>query len=130
VCYPLHGSDVDESTDAVSAGLGWVCSFDKDFTGAEDLRKIKADGPDERLSAFVMDEPAVPRAGMSVVESGRVTSGTHSPMLDCGIGLAYLPASGASPGEKIQIDVRGKHRAAHVVQKPIYKREEHVRGGQ
>jgi aminomethyltransferase len=124
VCYPLHGSDIDQSTDAVSAGLGWVCSLDKDFTGVATLRRIKEEGPSERLAAFVMDESAVPRAGMNIVEGGRVTSGTHSPMLDCGIGMGYVPAAVASPGEKIRIDVRGKQRGAHVVQKPIYKREE------
>jgi len=71
-----------------------------------------------------MEERAVPRGGMSVVEGGRVTSGTHSPMLDVGIGLAYLPTSLACAGEMITIDVRGKERRARVVQKPIYKREE------
>jgi aminomethyltransferase len=124
VCYPLHGADIDQSTDAISAGLGWVCSLDKDFSGAEALRKTKADGPAERLAAFVMDEAAVPRAGMSIVGGGRVTSGTHSPMLDRGIGMGYVPASVANPGEKIRIDVRGRERDAHIVEKPIYKREE------
>ena len=124
VCYPLHGSDIDQSTDAVSAGLGWACSLEKDFTGVEVLRRVKEDGPAERLVAFVMDESAVPRAGMDIVEGGRVTSGTHSPMLDCGIGMGYVPTAIASPGEKIRIDVRGKERGAHIVQKPIYKREE------
>jgi glycine cleavage system T protein (aminomethyltransferase) len=124
VCYPLHGSDIDHSTDAISAGLGWVCSLDKDFTGVEALRRIKEDGPAERLSAFVMDESAVPRAGMDIVEGGRVTSGTHSPMLESGIGMGYVPAAIASPGEKIRIDVRGKERGAHIVKKPIYRREE------
>jgi aminomethyltransferase len=61
---------------------------------------------------------------MAIGEGGRVTSGTHSPMLDRGIGMGYVPASLASPGEKITIDVRGKERSAHVVPKPIYKREE------
>jgi aminomethyltransferase len=124
VCYPLHGSDIDQGTDAISAGLGWTCSLEKEFTGVDVLRRIKEEGPAERLAAFVMDEPAVPRAGMDIVEGGRVTSGTHSPMLDHGIGMGYVPASIASPGEKIRIDVRGKQRGAHVVQKPIYKREE------
>jgi aminomethyltransferase len=124
VCYPLHGSDIDGDTDAISAGLAWTCALDKEFTGAERLRRIKEAGPAERLVAFVMDDSAIPRAGMGVVEGGRVTSGTHSPMLDRGIGLAYVPAPLASPGEKITIDVRGKERSARIVPKPIYKREE------
>jgi glycine cleavage system T protein (aminomethyltransferase) len=87
VCYPLHGSDIGSDTDAISAGLGWVCALDKDFTGADALRAIKEEGPAERLVAFVMDDRAIPRAGMSILEGGRVTSGTHSPMLDQGIGM-------------------------------------------
>jgi aminomethyltransferase len=125
VCYPLHGSDIDQETDAISAGLGWTCVLEKDFTGAEPLRKIKEEGPARRLAAFVMDDRAVPRAGMSIVEGGHVTSGTHSPMLDQGIGMGYVPSALAGPGEKITIDVRGKERQAHIVEKPIYKREEH-----
>ena len=124
VCYPLHGSDIGPDTDAISAGLGWACALDKEFTGAEALRKIKEEGPAERLAPFVMDDRAVPRSGMAILEGGRVTSGTHSPMLDKGIGMGYLPAPVVSPGEKITIDVRGKERHAHVVKKPIYKREE------
>jgi aminomethyltransferase len=124
VCYPLHGSDIDGDTDAISAGLGWTCALDKEFTGVETLRRVKDEGPAERLVAFVMDDSAIPRAGMDIAEGGRVTSGTHSPMLDRGVGLGYVPAPRASPGEKITIDVRGKERGAHIVQKPIYKREE------
>jgi aminomethyltransferase len=124
VCFPLHGNDITPDTDAISAGLGWCCSLDKEFTGANELREIKARGPEERLVPFVMEEKAVPRQGMSVVGGGEVTSGTHSPMLDRGIGLAYVPAAGAQPGSELSIDVRGRTRAARVVKRPIYKREE------
>jgi glycine cleavage system T protein (aminomethyltransferase) len=124
VCYPLHGSDIGPDTDAISAGLGWACALDKEFTGADALRKITKEGPAERLAPFVMDDRAVPRAGMAILEGGRVTSGTHSPMLDRGIGMGYVRAAVASQDEKITIDVRGKERRAHVAKKPIYKREE------
>jgi aminomethyltransferase len=124
VCYPLHGNDIGPDTDAISAGLGWTCALDKDFTGADALRTIKERGPDRRLAPFVMDEKAIPRQGMPVVEGGEVTSGTHSPMLEVGIGMAYVPAALADAGSKITIDVRGSERHAHVVKKPIYKREE------
>ncbi len=130
VCYPLHGNDIGPETDAISAGLGWVCALDvargKDFTGAEALRRIKAAGPACRLVAFVMEEKAVPRQGMPVVGGGVVTSGTHSPLLDLGIGMAYVPSDAASPGTEIIVDVRGKERRARVVKKPIYQREEHT----
>jgi aminomethyltransferase len=124
VCYPLHGNDITPETDAISAGLGWVCALDKEFTGASELRRIKEEGPQRRLVAFVMDERAVPRAGMAVEGGGEVTSGTHSPMLEQGIGLAYVPNERSQPGTEITIDVRGKTRKAHVVKKPIYRRGE------
>jgi len=124
VCYPLHGNDIGPETDAVSAGLGWVCALDKDFTGADELRKIKAEGPRRRLVAFVMQERAIPREGMGIDGGGEVTSGTHSPMLDRGIGLGYVPDDNAAPGTELTIDVRGKPRRARVVKKPIYKPEE------
>src|SRR5690349_12919120 len=125
VCYPLHGNDITPDTDPISAGLGWVCALDHDFTGADELRRIKEHGPEQRLVPFVMEERAVPRQGMSIAEGGEVTSGTHSPMLDRGIGMGYVPTATANPGEEITIDVRGKPRRAKIVQKPIYKREEH-----
>ena len=124
VCYPLHGNDITPETDAISAGLGWVCALEKDFTGAAELRRIKADGPVRKLVAFVMDEKAIPRQGMAIEGGGEVTSGSHSPMLDVGIGMGYVPSPAALPGEGITIDVRGRPRRATIVRKPIYKREE------
>ncbi len=124
VCYPLHGNDIGPDTDAISAGLTWVCALDKDFTGAEELRRINRAGPEHRLVAFVMEERAVPRQGMPILEGGEVTSGTHSPMLDVGIGMGYVPAALAEPGTELTIDVRGRHRCARIVKKPIYRREE------
>jgi aminomethyltransferase len=124
VCYPLHGNDISPETDAISAGLGWVCALEKDFTGVEELRRIKADGPARRLAAFVMAEKAIPRPGMPIKEGGSVTSGSLSPMLDAGIGLGYVPAALAAPGNELTIDVRGRPRIARTVEKPIYKREE------
>jgi aminomethyltransferase len=124
VCYPLHGNDIGPDTDAISAGLGWACALDKDFTGVEELRRIRDEGPERRLIAFVMEERAVPRQGMTIVEGGEVTSGTHSPMLDTGIGMGYVPAGLTQPGTELTIDVRGRHRRARTVEKPIYKREE------
>jgi aminomethyltransferase len=123
VCFPLHGNDITQETNAVSSGLGWVCALDKDFTGAEELRRIKAEGPAEKLVPFVMDEGGIPRAGMAIAGGGRVTSGSHSPMLDRGIGMGYVPTEQSEPGTELTIDVRGRDRAARIVKKPIYKRE-------
>jgi aminomethyltransferase len=124
VCYPLHGNDIGADTDAISAGLGWVCALDKEFTGGEELRRIKETGPEQKLAAFVMEERAVPRQGMPILEGGEVTSGTHSPMLDQGIGMGYVPAGLAQPGTELTVDVRGRYRKARTVKKPIYRREE------
>ena len=93
VCYPLHGNDITPETDAISAGLGWACALDTEFTGVETLRKIKEQGPARKLVPFVMEEKAVPRQGMPIAGGGEVTSGTHSPMLDQGIGMGYVPTS-------------------------------------
>jgi aminomethyltransferase len=123
VCFPLHGNDITPETDPISAGLGWACALEKDFTGVEVLRRVRADGPERRLVAFVMDEKAIPRQGMPIEGGGEVTSGSHSPMLDVGIGLGYVPAALAKPDTELTIDVRGRPRRAHVVKKPIYKKE-------
>ena len=124
VCYPLHGNDIGPETDAISAGLGWVCALDKEFTGAEELRRIKAEGPRRKLVPFVMSDPGIPRQGMAIEEGGEVTSGSHSPMLDRGIGMGYVEVAHTEPGSTLTIDVRGRGRRAEVVRKPIYHREE------
>ena len=124
VCYPLHGNDITQETDAISAGLGWACALDTQFTGVETLRRIKEEGPTRKLVPFVMEEKSVPRQGMSIEGGGEVTSGTHSPMLDRGIGMGYVPTANASPESELTIDVRGKSRRARVVKKPIYRKEQ------
>jgi aminomethyltransferase len=122
-CLALHGNDISPETDAISAGLGWTCALDKEFTGVDELRRIKAEGPARKLVAFVMEERAIPRQGMIVAGGGDVTSGTHSPTLDVGIGMGYVAADRAAVGEELEIDVRGKARRARIVKKPFYKRE-------
>ena len=122
-CFPLHGNDISPETDPISAGLGWTCSLAKDFTGVNVLRAIKEQGPERKLVAFVMEEKAIPRQGMLIEGGGEVTSGSHSPMLDIGIGMGYVPSAQAKPETELTIDVRGKPRTARIVKKPIYKRE-------
>jgi glycine cleavage system T protein (aminomethyltransferase) len=121
---PLHGNDITPDTDAISAGLGWCCALEKEFSGAPELRELKARGPERKLVSFVLEEKGVPRQGMAIEGGGEVTSGTHSPMLERGIGMGYVPAESAAPGTELVIDVRGKSRRARVVKRPIYKREE------
>jgi aminomethyltransferase len=124
VCYPLHGNDISPDRTPIEAGLGWACALDKTFTGVDVLRREKAEGPAEKLVAFVMRERAIPRQGMRVEEGGEVTSGSLSPTLDQGIGLAYVRSELAEPGTDLTIDVRGRPRSAGVVKKPIYNRED------
>jgi len=123
VCYPLHGNDIGPDTDPVSAGLAWTCALDKEFTGVEAIRRVKEEGPERKLVPFVMEERAIPRQGMAIEGGGEVTSGSHSPMLDVGIGMGYVPTAQAAADTKLAVDVRGKTRTARVVKRPIYKRE-------
>jgi aminomethyltransferase len=64
---------------------------------------------------------------MAITEPpGEVTSGSHSPMLDVGIGMGYVPAGASTPDTELTIDVRGRPKLARIVAKPIYRREEHA----
>ncbi|HEY3541666.1 MAG TPA: glycine cleavage system aminomethyltransferase GcvT [Gaiellaceae bacterium] len=123
-CLALHGNDITPDTDAISAGLGWTCALDKEFTGADELRRIKAEGPARKLVPFVMEDRAIPRHGMAIDGGGDVTSGTHSPTLDVGIGMGYVPSERAGVDTELQIDVRGKARRARIVKRPFYKKGE------
>jgi aminomethyltransferase len=124
VCYPLHGNDISPDRTPIEAGLGWACALEKNFTGVEVLRRQKEEGPTQKLVAFVMDEPGIPRTGMAIEEGGEVTSGTLSPSLGKSIGLGYVDASHTTPETPITIDLRGRPRRARIVPKPFYKREE------
>ena len=66
--------------------------------------------------------PGIARQGNPVVGGGEVTSGTLSPSLDVGIGLAYVPADRCAEGTRLQIDVRGRVREAVVAAKPLYRK--------
>ena len=113
-----------DGDDPISAGLGWACALDKDFTGADVLRRIKAEGPERKLVAFVMEDKAIPGRECRSRASGEVTSGSHSPMLDVGIGMGYVPAGSSTPDTELTIDVRGRPRPCPCRPKPIYRREE------
>jgi glycine cleavage system T protein (aminomethyltransferase) len=124
VCYPLYGNDLSEQRTALEAGLGWVCPVDdKDFAGAAALREQRDRGGYDRLVAFTMEERGIPRPGMAVLPAGEVTSGTMSPSLGVGIGMAYVPETMAATGTEITIDVRGRPLAARVARKPLYVKE-------
>ena len=122
VCFHLYGNDLSEDRNPIEAGLGWCCKLDTDFIGAAALRDVT---PTQALVAFAFTGPGIPRQGNPVAAphgAGVVTSGSLSPCLGIGIGMAYLPVEDAAPGTSIEVDVRGKVRAAEVRDKPLYRK--------
>jgi aminomethyltransferase len=123
VCFHLYGNDLTESRGPIEAGLGWCCKEDTGFVGSDAVRSAREHGTDELLVPFVLTGPGIARQGNPVVGGGEVTSGTLSPSLGIGIGMAYLPTGETEPGTAFEIDVRGKTRAAEVRTKPLYSKE-------
>ena len=122
-CYCLYGNELTTERGPIEAGLGWCCREQTGFIGADAVAATRAAGPAERLVAFTLQGAGIPRAGNPVVGGGEVTSGTLSPCLGRGVGMAYVPAARAGVGTPLEIDVRGKMRAAVVMQKPLYRTE-------
>jgi aminomethyltransferase len=123
VCFHLYGNDLSEDRNPIEAGLAWCCKLDTGFIGADALRGIE---PDQTLVPFAFTGAGIPRQGNPVHSDkgeGVVTSGSLSPCLDVGIGMAYVPVAAAAPGMELEIDVRGKPRAAEVREKPLYRKE-------
>jgi aminomethyltransferase len=123
VCFHLYGNDLSVERGPIEAGLGWCCKEDTGFIGCEAVRAVRAAGPAEKLVAFEIDGPGIARQGNPIVGGGKVTSGTLSPCLGTGIGMAYVPAARAASGTRLEIDVRGKMRAAVVKDKPLYRKD-------
>jgi aminomethyltransferase len=116
----LYGNDIDETTNPLEAGLGWITKLDKgDFIGRDALVKIKDEGIRRKLVGFVLKEPAFPRKGYCIFagdeEIGIVTSGTVSPMTDQGIGMGYVTLPYTEPGTGILIAVRDKLYNAEII---------------
>jgi len=124
---PLCGTDMDETTTPLEAGLGWVVKLDKgDFVGRAVLAEQAARGVTRRLVGLELAEPGVPRHGYPVWRDGAavgtVTSGTRSPTLGTYIGLAYVTAGAAAPGTPVAVEIRGRRVPARVVARPFYRR--------
>jgi aminomethyltransferase len=127
--YPLYGQDLFESSTALEAGLGWAVVLDKGgFRGRQALLRQKREGLPSRLRGLRMHERRyIPRAHYPVFQGdlviGEVTSGTYSPLLGTGIGLAYLwPEDAAALGDEVQVDIRGRRGTATVVRPPFVDR--------
>jgi aminomethyltransferase len=123
--YPLHGQDLSATISPVQARLGWAVGWDKPtFVGRDALVAERADGPSRRLWGVRATDRGIPRPHMVVTsptdghQVGEVTSGTFSPSLRQGIGLALLDPS-VAPGDQVSVDVRGRPSLMEVVRPPF-----------
>ena len=128
MCYPLNGSDLSPEHNPIEAGLGFFVDLNKPkFIGREVLIRAKETGTMKRLAAFRMKEkgpPPRPHYGVWIggARIGETTSGTLSPSLNQGIGMAYLPSQHARAGTEIEIEIRGQKFPAIIEKKPLYKK--------
>jgi aminomethyltransferase len=124
---PLYGHELTESTDPISAGLGWAVDLTKDFIGAAALRPIAEAGPKRKLVGLELEGRRIARQGAPVVQDGKsvgeVTSGTFSPTLQKSIAMGYVDANLASEGTPLDVDLKGSLNPAKVVKLPFYKRK-------
>jgi aminomethyltransferase len=124
----LYGHEISDEITPLEANLGWICKLNKgDFIGRDALAKQKEEGLKRKLVGFEMIDKGIARDGFDVYvydeKAGFVSSGSPAPFLKKNIGLAFVPAEVANPGQEIKIDVRGKLLAAQIVPTPFYKRE-------
>lgn len=132
MCFPLYGHELTEETTPVEAGLEVFVGWEKaDFMGKSTLVAQRSEGTKRRLIAFRMATAGSPPLrehyrvladGGDGTPLGETTSGTMSPSLGVGIGLAYVPVAYAEPGRSLMIEVRGRRYPAEVVKKPLYRR--------
>jgi aminomethyltransferase len=127
--FCLYGNDINDQTSPIEAGLGWITKFtsEKDFIDKALLLKQKEEGVQKKLKGFVMIERGIPRQHYEVVNKkgepiGEVTSGTMSPMMKQGIGMAYLEKGYWKMGTEIFIRIRNKDLKAKIVDLPIYNK--------
>jgi len=123
--FCLYGNDIDDATNPIEAGLGWITKLNKDkFIGKKSLLLAK-ENRIRHLTAFKMDERAVPRKGYSIYADGnkvgKVTSGTQSPSLQKGIGLGYVQFGKHKVGMELDLDIRGIMKKATIIKPPFYK---------
>lgn len=126
MAYALYGNDIDDTTSPLEAGLSWLTKLDTEFTAVAFLRKQKVDKPKRRLIGFQMVDRGIPRKDYDVVNAegeniGHVTSGTFSPSLEAGIGMAYVKRAYMKSGTEIFIQVRSRTLKAEVTKTPFYK---------
>ena len=126
----LYGQEIDETTTALEADLGWIVGWNKaDFVGAGAVRAQRSGVLTRKLVGFELTDAGVARHGYDVYVDGsaigKVTSGTQTPSLKKSIGMTYVPIAFAGHGEQFEIDIRGRRARARVVPLPFYKRVHH-----
>ena len=126
--YCLHGSDIDETTTPLEAGLGWITKINENnkFIGSDFLLKQKNEGIKRKIIGFELIDRGIPRHGYEIYDEnenmiGSVTSGTISPMLNKGIGMGYVIKEFAIPESIVLINIRNKFLKAKIVKFPFYK---------
>ncbi len=125
--FCLYGNDIDQTTNPLEAGLGWITKLNKgDFIGREVLLKVKAEGLKRKLTPLASEEKAFPRHGYELTAGGKkigtVTSGTVSPVLEKPVALGYVENEFAAEGTEINFLIRGKEIPAKVVKLPFIKK--------
>lgn len=123
----LYGNDIDQTTNPIEAGLGWIVKLEKGpFVGSDVIARVKQEGPSRKLVCLVLEGKAFPRHGYDVYDGGKkvgqVTSGTVSPSLGTPIAMAYVPTALSKPGSTVEVDIRGKRFKAEVIKPPFYKK--------
>ena len=125
----LYGNDIDQTTNPIEAGLGWIVKLEKGaFVGSEVIARVKEEKPSRKLVCMVLQQKAFPRHGYDIYSGeekiGSVTSGTVSPSLGVPIAMGYVPNRLSKPGNMVDIDIRGKRFAADIIKPPFYKKAE------
>jgi aminomethyltransferase len=125
--YCLYGNDIDQTTNPLEAGLGWITKLNKGgFIGKNVLEKVKSEGVKRKLVGMILEERAIPRHGYAIAADGNivgsVTSGTFSPSLEKGIALGYVSTPHAAVGSRVAVDIRGRSMDAVVTSVPFLKK--------
>ena len=125
--YCLYGNDIDQTTNPIEAGLGWITKTDKgNFIGKDAILKMKQEGPGRKLVAMISDEKTFPRHGYEITAGGKkagvITSGTVSPVLEKPIALGYVDKSFNAPGSEVAFKIRDKEFPAVVTKLPFVKK--------
>jgi aminomethyltransferase len=126
MAYPLYGHELDRETNPLEAGLERFVAFDRAFVGSETLAEVRRREPARRLVGLLLEPGPVARANAPIHTpegAGRVTSGTYAPSVERSIAIGYVPARAARPGERVQVEIRGRRIEACITETPFYRRK-------